>query len=931
MKKALWVLIVAWFATSLSGQVTKVGGSIMEKSSGLPLVGVNVFIHNTLEGTISGHHGSFELETSVPLPFRLVISMIGYQSQEIDIISDGTELEVLLDDQIYLGQEVVVSASRIPENIMKSPVSIEKMTALDIQQTSTANFFDGLHQLKGVDMNVHSLTFRYPNTRGFTGEANLRMNQIIDGIENIPPGLSFSAGNIFGVNQLDINSVELLVGASSALYGPGGINGTLIMTSKNPYDFQGISVSMQGGMMNLGAKHPFGSNPMGDLNFRYAKAFKNKLAIKVTGGYLRATDWHAYDLRDRYNLENPNSTRENNPAYDGVNVYGDDIIVPVNLKEIAPQVGAGIAETIGLTPGTPEYNAEVQRIVDLFPDQVVSRTGWQEKDLVDYNTRNMRLGGSLHYRFNNEYEAYVQGNFARGSSVYTAQNRFSLRNFDITNVRAEIKNPNFYLRAYHTIDNSGDTYDAGGAALQLNESWKPSEQWYEEYIASFTQQLLTGGSEESSHQFARLVADNRDLRGNIFDPSKPALPLPGTEEFNTAFEQIINTPIKQGGAKVIDKSRLVHIEGMYNFTRLVKVVELIAGASARYYAINSEGTVFIDEPGNPVKISQYGAFTQVAKPFFNNHLKITGSARYDKNQYFEGRFTPRASIVYSFGRGQSHNIRTSAQTAFRFPSIADQMVNLNIGPYTILGGLPEVHGLYNIPDNPVYPLSGRNPITDEPVTENGPYNVPAFGPEHVTALEVGYKGLLFNKLLLLDTYLFGNKYNGFTATQMLAQNPNTEDEIRFQTTVSTDFPVISYGYAVGAEVRIGRTALLKGNISFNEMVEINDPPPGFSPQFNTPRFKFNLGYGTPYLTRSIGFNINWRWQESFFWESPFGTAIIPAFSMVDAHVNVNLENLKSHIKIGGSNLLNNYYTTSFGSAQIGALYYVSWTYDNLFN
>jgi len=262
MKRLYLILLAIFMITPLLGQVTTVTGTISEKNSGSALIGVNVAVKDALEGTITGNDGAFELKTSVPLPFRVIISMIGYQSQEIEITHNSSGLEIYLEEQVYLGQEVVVSASRIPESIMRSPVSIEKLSGIDIQQTSTANFFDGLHQLKGVDMNVHSLTFRYPNTRGFTGEANLRMNQIIDGIENIPPGLSFSAGNIFGVSQLDIDNVELLVGASSALYGPGGVNGTLIMTSKDPYQYQGLSVSAQGGMMNLGADHPYGANPM---------------------------------------------------------------------------------------------------------------------------------------------------------------------------------------------------------------------------------------------------------------------------------------------------------------------------------------------------------------------------------------------------------------------------------------------------------------------------------------------------------------------------------------------------------------------------------------------------------------------------------------------------------------------------------------------
>jgi hypothetical protein len=53
--------------------------------------------------------------------------------------------------------------------------------------------------------------------------------------------------------------------------------------------------------------------------------------------------------------------------------------------------------------------------------------------------------------------------------------------------------------------------------------------------------------------------------------------------------------------------------------------------------------------------------------------------------------------------------------------------------------------------------------------------------------------------------------------------------------------------------------------------------------------------------------------------------------MVDAHISLSIPNLQPRLKIGGSNILNSYYTTSFGSAQIGGLFYVSWTYDELLN
>jgi len=756
------------------------------------------------------------------------------------------------------------------------------------------------------------------------------MNQIIDGIENVPPGLSFSAGNIFGLSELDVQSLELLVGASSALYGPGGMNGTLIMTSKNPYDFQGLSFTSQAGIMNINAAHPSGANPMGEFSFRYAKAFNDKLAFKITAGYLAATDWHAYDLRNKNDLENLNSTRSSNPGYDGVNVYGDDIIVPVNLKDYAIQVAEGAADAQGLMLGTPEYNQEVQRIVDLIPDQVISRSGWQERELVDYGTNNMRVGGSVHYRFNDRFEAVVQGNYAQGTSVYTAQNRFSLKNFSIYTARAEIKNPDFFLRVYTTTDNSGDSFDAGGAALKLNEAWKPSEQWFAEYIETFANSILLENSEEASHQFARTVADNRDVNGNVLNQDSLAFPIPGTDYFNAMYDTIINQPLA-AGAQVLDKSKLVHIEGMYNLTRFVKIADVVVGSSIRFYSIDSDGTIFFDSPDKPISIWQLGSFMQVSREVIQERLRVTASARYDKNEYFDGRITPRFSAVFTLDKNQSHNFRASAQTAFRFPAIADQWLDLEVGPYQVIGGLPEVQSKYNIPENPVYPLSGTNAIIDEPVTENGPYIIPKFRPEQVRAIELGYKGLVLNKKLLVDTYVFSNKYSGFLAGQVLAQNPFTDNEKRFQTFVSTDFPVTSYGWALGADYRTTRAFIISGNVSFNDLADISEAPPGFLSKFNTPRFRMNAGLGNRHITRRIGFNLNYRWQDSFIWQSTFGVGEIPAFATLDAMVSFRFPEIKSTFKVGGSNMLNDYYTTSYGSAQVGGLYYFTWTFDELMN
>jgi iron complex outermembrane recepter protein len=911
-------------------QETMVSGSIRDKKSGETLIGVNITIKDKLAGTISDYNGKFSFATRSVPPFILVFSSVGYETFEMNITGSTNNLRVELQEKTIFGQEVVISASRVEENILQSSVSVEKLNIQDIRQMPAANFYDGLSQLKGVDMNIHSLTFRFPNTRGFNNENNYRLNQMVDGIDNISPGLSFAAGNLFGISQLDLESVELIVGASSALYGPGGMNGTLMMTSKNPFEYQGLSFNLQTGIMHVGAEYRDNISPMYDVSFRYAKSFKDKLAVKFVGSYLTATDWHAADYRDRTNVDDPELTRETNPGYDGVNVYGDDIIVPVNLQNLAPTISENVCLQQGLVPGTPEYQACYEQTLGIFPDQVVSRTGWKEKDLVDYGTENLRLNGAIHYRITDELEIIGDLKYSKGTSVYTAQNRFSIRDFDIYTGKLELKNPDYFIRAWGVLENSGATYDAGTAALLMNETWKPSADWYEDYIGAFTQNRLLGSDEQTSHDFARLVADNRDSKGNKLNPNEPAFPLAGSDEFNNILNDLRSRPLKSGGAMVVDKSRMWQVEGVYNFNRLIQLFELLVGVNHRIYSLNTEGTAFADKPGEPIMINQFGSFAQLSKNILGDHVKLTVSARYDKHEKFEGKFTPRFSFVYSIDNSKEHNFRGSYQTAFRFPSNADQWVDFPSAIFHALGGLPEVQNMYGFNTNPVYPMSGPNPVTDVPVVDDGPFTIPKFGPEKVTALEVGYKGLYFNKLLFVDAYIYRNNYSGFLARQLLVQNPFTPDEVRYQTVISTSDPVASLGWAVGGDFRLPRGFFVRGNIAYNAL-ETKPSQEGLQTRFNTPDYRLNMSVGNRDFTKNIGFSLNWRWQNSFLWESDFGTGNIPAFSTVDAHVSYKLNPLKSIIKLGGSNILNNYYTTSFGAPQIGGLYYISWTFDSYLN
>jgi hypothetical protein len=710
------------------------------------------------------------------------------------------------------------------------------------------------------------------------------------------------------------------------------MNGTLVMKSKDPFRNQGLSLSVQSGVMNIDSKTLESPTPMYDMNIRYARAFSKRVALKIVGSYLGATDWQATDVRDKSNLDDPTLTRLTNPGYDGVNTYGDETLVSLNLEKVGPQVINGIAESQGIKPGTPEYEELFNNAMQYFPDQIVTRTGWIENDLAEDKTKNLRLGGSLHYFITERTEAIVQANYAQGSSVYTAVNRFGAREFNIVTGKIEVQNPNYYFRAWGVAENSGTSYDIGGAAMRLNESWKPSEQWFQDYLTAYTQTALITGNMDNSHYFARLVADNRDPKtGIIFDTSKPALPVYGTSEFSEPLKRITATSLSDGGAMVFDQSKMAQFEGMYNFTHLIKIFEMQLGISDRIYSVDSNGTIFFDEPGKPININQFGTFLQLNKDFLDDRLRITGAFRYDKNQNFKAQYTPRFSLICFLDNNKEHSLRGTFQTAYRFPSTSDQWIDLDVGLYRTIGGMEAIRNKYGFDSIPIYPMSGRNPVTDKPITENGPITIPLLAPEKVTSSEIGYKGLLLGKKLFLDTYAYYNKYKGFQATQLVAQlaeDIGAEEDQYYETYFTADEPVTSWGWAFGLDYMTPVGILIKSNIAYNKLLEIIDSP-GVEARFNTPEYRANLSLGHHAIIPNLGFNVNFHWQSSFLWEGSFGTAQIPKTTTLDAHVSYKVSKIKTTFKLGGSNITNNYYTTSFGSAQIGGLYYISLVYEDI--
>ncbi|WP_304517917.1 TonB-dependent receptor [Cecembia rubra] len=983
--KSLWqvvfllLVIVSLCSHEAFAQTTSISGKVTEDKTKETLVGVNIVVKGRVVGTITDLNGNFNLRVNQAPPFTLVFSMIGFTSKEIEITeSNVSNLQVTLTEASILGQEIVVSASRVEESVLQSPVTVERMDIISIREAPQANFYDGLKNMKGVEMSTQSLTFQSFNTRGFNANGNVRTVQLIDGMDNQAPGLNFSVGNIAGISELDLESVELLPGAASALYGPNAINGILLMNSKNPFQYQGFSAQIKSGIMDQNTR----SNPTTgfyDFAARYATAFSDKVAMKFNVNYLRADDWQANDFRDQSLLNGfgiENGTRETNPGFNGVNIYGDE--TNVNMFSVAQSlVGAGVLPQAALA---------------LVPQTFVSRTGYLERDLADYGTKSLKLNAALHWRLNDNVEAIFQGNYGAGTTVYTGADRYSITGFNIGQYKAELRGANWFLRAYTTQERSGDSYAIGIAGQGINEAWKPSQQWFGQYVGAFVQARSLGQNEAQAHATARGVAD----QGRF---------LPGTPQFNQALEDVRSRPIPgnaQGvGARFVDKTNLYHLEGSYAF-KDIKFADFVVGANYRVYALNSERTLFAtDDDGNEFNIREFGGYAQGSKTIADK-LKVTASVRYDKNENFDGQWSPRVAAVYTAGK---HNFRASYQTGFRIPTTQDQYIDLLTPQARLIGGLPLFRERYNLNNNPAYSLAtvtqfgtaiqtlAANPQFQQQVFQQvysqfpqgtppndpavlaavaqaipvvaaqqnqglkTPYRFTRFQPEIVRSYEVGYKSLLANNRLLIDGYFYYNRFENFIGGQILVQDRFPGSGIAsdlglnllsvnsrniYSMPVNREEVIKSYGWALGADYQLPKNYTIGGNVSFNKLANLDElAEVGFIPSFNTPDYRTNLTFANRNINnKNIGFALAWRWQGEFVWQSSFVSpavntqqlSVMPAFSTLDAQVSYKVKSIKSIVKLGGQNLFNSSgYRQAWGNPTVGTMYFVSLTFDEFLN
>ena len=815
MKKLL--TLIAVFASFTMWAQTQVSGTVTD-ADGQPLPGANILMDGTT-GAVSDFDGNFSLSTDQQPPFTLTVSSVGFESTTVDVTSASVSLTIQLSEGSTQLDEIVVSASRFAQTIFESPVTVEKFNVQQIAATPAADFFSGLEEIRGIQVNRGGLVFNQVNTRGFGTLYNEGFVTLVDGMDNQAPIFGFAIGNLIGLNELDVQSVEVLPGAASALYGADAYKGIMFMNSKSAFDDTGVSAYVKSGVTSQDVS---GQNEFTDWGVRLAHAFSDKFAIKATYSNIEGTDWEAADKRSQdANGRVVDGVNPLDPTYNGINVYGDELGLAFNLSEnfsdnVLPAVelptsltggveGLTLADLPALNPSTGQPLANLSTgapfgsaleyyqyvFGTLAPGfwgtdmQQINFTGYDERALTDGTTSNYKYNVEASYRPADDVEIILGSRQGGGKIILQGLSRYTIDNFKMTQNKLEVNWGNLNFKAYTTEEDAGDSYDTNAAGLLMfaAQDGGPSE-WYGNYFEGFHMSAL-GGAENPAlalgllQQIAGEVYGGTALGGDMSGTTYANYGItsltphhyagrvlanqnmiqPGTSEFDSTLDAIASTT-----AKLTDNTKTQSFELNYDLTDRVDFADILIGGSYRNTELNTQGTVLTDYDG-PISYYQYGMYTQAKKDL--GKLTLTGSIRYDKSEFFDAVFTPRLGALYSISDNQ--NLRVSYQTGFRNPTNQDQYIGLRGSRTVLMGSSPDSVDRFKMPfqratDGAVYNVTGDvvfatalNPTTYQPE------ELKNVEPEYIVSYDIGYR---FNTpTTSFDIAAYLSQYDNFIATQ----------------------------------------------------------------------------------------------------------------------------------------------------------------------
>ena len=960
MIRMLYLKIISFLIIligNLSANNSFVRGTVVSEQSE-PMAGANIVIENTSRGVITDSEGKFLIDSLLPGTYTFTVDYIGYkkisktiiiisEDQEQDLsylekigIEDNSEVESgtsfsdlifqMEPDPVALRQvdvtaheidknisdilkQAIFGPSKIRESYMTAGASVDAVSIKDIKMSPALNFYEGLDDIKEVETKQLSAIYTALIVRG-KGVTDARdYSQLIDGMQatNLNYGNNF--GNITGLSEIDVANIELVHGAASVMYGPYATSGLVLIGSKTPWFYQGLSYQMKTGFNH---KTDIATTPFAHSAIRYAKAYED-FAWKFVYSHKQATEW-----------EEPGDTSFLSMNFDSLSlfdrkfVHGDD---------------------------TPLNAASIGEFTDTLYGPI-ARTGYWDYDIVENSVYNTKLNASLNYKISDDVDLSYDMKGGWGSFTNVGIGKFWNNNSGGINHGLTLNAPNLLLRAYiynegqNPFNNSDEDiqWDLRTIALELQNYSKPDDIWLADYKAAYDGEV--SGITSGSHSHARDFADSEN---SVADGEFRARLVPGTEIYKTVYDSLIRRDKMRSPTRLKDNG-FYNLEIIYDLTDYVKFGGLQVGANFRQYNIGFHNGIMSNSPElnaehGPLDPWEYAVFMQATKWFFSERLKLQGALRFDESDSYGKNLSPSFSSVLKIKENQY--MRFSFQQARLNPPHYWVYLNIPQQGFQAIGG-----GKGNLKRLGLEHLHEKAVDIDWATGDTTHVSIPHPTGEELLAYEIGYKALISDNLFFDINYYYNHSSN-LRDDDFIVSDPDSVQyvdipgvytgwspgPIYYVFSTNEDHQEKIQGLSFGIGYNFNSGLILSGNYNFvGEVGEnISYTPnriPGANVGIGRPKHRVKLSVNHPRaFNDNIGYAVTARYTEAYWYDNLlwYGIGELGGNLNIDAQLSYILKDYNMLIKVGMNNILGQYYNTSVLTPKIGSTFFVSLDYDGL--
>ncbi len=453
MKNLLFAIIAVFGLSSALAQ-TEIRGNVKD-ASGIPILGANVLINGTTEGTTTDFDGNFLLSTNQSGSKTIRISFIGFTPYEQSVELNGSPviLNVVLNESGQQLDEVVITASSTFRSQKQAPLSISSKKMAAITKLSANSQADILRDVPGITAEGGGgETATNLFVRGLPSGGQYVFNPLqYDGMPLMSTfGLNSSAHDVYARPDIGFKGVEFVRGGAAVLYGSGSVAGIINYTSKTGDTNPGNIINVEYGSRGRLKTDFYSGGKLGDEDSNTFYAFTG-FVRKDNGPIETGLDTRGIQFRGniKKRFENGSFTLHGHFINDKAQFFlplplqgGSRERIAGNDGEDVEQLLSGeLAETSFLTPGGV-YKSPIE-------DGVFTKGGYLMGDFIYNLSENTTFKAKVKYAdYQHNFALYVGGNGSFGNPITL----------------------NDYVAAVAPGNTAFDAQYQGGAGSQINGS-----------------------------------------------------------------------------------------------------------------------------------------------------------------------------------------------------------------------------------------------------------------------------------------------------------------------------------------------------------------------------------------------------------------------------------------------------------------------------